>query len=527
MPKIHVTVQNKIARASRRDGCIVCANSDYAIVFSFDSEWDEHAQKTARFIWNGRYFDQTFTGDTCPVPMIVSAPSVEVGVYAGELRTTTSAFIRCRPSIRSDTLVEAAPEAVEQYNNQAQAAAAQAEAAAQRAQELVSDTQSGVMQAQGSASEALSLATQAKETASGAETTAAMAMQYASNTQSRMSVLENDTFHAVSLAKDLIEHNAAYVMRYMFTVGQPDEQTYLTPDSTGIYTVSGAYRYNNNDNVTVYRYPLTSSADIESAVWHAHLAQQTLLQASVDGVNWITLYDTHGEQLGFQYRFELCHYLSLADATALYIKISDSNPADGMGGAILADIPVTLDLVYGVRMPFLLPVVGPLEEGSYLRVIDGQWQLADATSLTSRVRTYSFRVGEDSEQKYLHSSSCSHTNTTCRFNDEHRCTVYQYHVANAALVRRVLWTATLGQQLKLECSADGESWSVIYDAGTERIPFTRMTFDLTDRLNLLAFDEIYIRISDSSPTDGFGGAIQKDVNVDLHLERCEPPIYFN
>lgn len=37
MPNIHVSIHNKVARAARRDGAIVCGNGDYSILFSFDS----------------------------------------------------------------------------------------------------------------------------------------------------------------------------------------------------------------------------------------------------------------------------------------------------------------------------------------------------------------------------------------------------------------------------------------------------------------------------------------------------------
>ena len=133
-------------------------------------------------------------------------------------------------------------------------------------------------------------------------------------------------------------------------------------------------------------------------------------------------------------------------------------------------------------------------------------------------------MGTTAEGKYLAAESTSHVNDSCRFNDNARVTVYRYHVANSALVRRVLWSAVVGQQLRLECSADGESWALLYDAGAERLPFTRMTFDLSEHLNLLAFDEVYVRISDSDPVDGFGGAISRSGRVELRVERCEPHI---
>ena len=102
MPQIHISVRDKVARAARRTPSIVCGNADYEIVFDFDSEWDVHDQKIARFIWGGAYFDVPFMGNVCPVPTVVYAAEVEVGVYAEELRTTTPATIACRRSVRSD-----------------------------------------------------------------------------------------------------------------------------------------------------------------------------------------------------------------------------------------------------------------------------------------------------------------------------------------------------------------------------------------------------------------------------------------
>lgn len=99
MKTLNVIVTNKIATYQTRCGDIVCGNSDYQINFTFDSEWDEFPQKTARFIVNGRYTDVDFTGTTCSVPIITNTDKVTVGVYAGDLHTTTPATIGCKRSI--------------------------------------------------------------------------------------------------------------------------------------------------------------------------------------------------------------------------------------------------------------------------------------------------------------------------------------------------------------------------------------------------------------------------------------------
>lgn len=96
---LHIIVNNKVATYLTRDGNIVCGNSDYQIVFAFDPEWDAHEEKVARFIWNNKFVDIIFTGNTVDVPLISKTKLLTVGVYAGDLATTTPAHIECTPSI--------------------------------------------------------------------------------------------------------------------------------------------------------------------------------------------------------------------------------------------------------------------------------------------------------------------------------------------------------------------------------------------------------------------------------------------
>jgi lysophospholipase L1-like esterase len=97
---LHVTVANKKATYRRRDGGIVCGNDDYRIQFTFDEEWAGLNEKTARFVWGvGQFADIPIVGDTCDVPRLEKIDQVKVGVFAGNLETTTSAVIDCFRSI--------------------------------------------------------------------------------------------------------------------------------------------------------------------------------------------------------------------------------------------------------------------------------------------------------------------------------------------------------------------------------------------------------------------------------------------
>lgn len=95
---ISVTVRDKIA-TKICDTVYICGNSDFVIDFELDSEWNEHNTKTARFIWNGKHTDVVFTGNRCNVPVISDTYSFNVGVFAGNLSTTTPAYVSAKKSI--------------------------------------------------------------------------------------------------------------------------------------------------------------------------------------------------------------------------------------------------------------------------------------------------------------------------------------------------------------------------------------------------------------------------------------------
>lgn len=96
---IQVKIKNKVASLVNKNDFIVCGNNDYQIEFLFDEEWNSQPVKTARFVWNNQYQDVVFTGTVCNVPIINNALFISIGVYAGELRTTTPATITSKKSI--------------------------------------------------------------------------------------------------------------------------------------------------------------------------------------------------------------------------------------------------------------------------------------------------------------------------------------------------------------------------------------------------------------------------------------------
>lgn len=102
MPTINVTVRNRIATAQRWQ-CIICGNSDYTIAFDLDDEWNSIENKVAVFVTTThgetRHERILFTGNSCRVPVLRDINIVDIGIEAGNVRTTTPARIKCAACI--------------------------------------------------------------------------------------------------------------------------------------------------------------------------------------------------------------------------------------------------------------------------------------------------------------------------------------------------------------------------------------------------------------------------------------------
>lgn len=145
--QIKISVADKIATA-QADAEIVCGNSDYEIAFEFDEMWIGERIKTARFVYQRQgktlYDEVAFTGAVCRVPVLYDILEVRVGVYAGDLSTSTPAVVKCKRSILCGDPVHDFPPA-DVYNelvkmtSDALAAAEDAKRAAESIEEIVGD----------------------------------------------------------------------------------------------------------------------------------------------------------------------------------------------------------------------------------------------------------------------------------------------------------------------------------------------------------------------------------------------------
>lgn len=105
---IEITIRNKVARIASSP-IIVGKNKDYIVRFDFDEDWYKYDTKTARFSQDGEYQDIIFAGNECSMPALDGGKVVEVGVYAGDISTTTPAYLKVQKSIIDDDGVPADP----------------------------------------------------------------------------------------------------------------------------------------------------------------------------------------------------------------------------------------------------------------------------------------------------------------------------------------------------------------------------------------------------------------------------------
>lgn len=108
MPDINITVAHKVAVSDTTT--IVCDNSDYTVRWTLDDEWSAYDTKTMRTIYmDGTYTDTVFSGVVVALPVCTVPGAVQIGLFAGDIRTSRVAILRALPSVRSGAGAPADP----------------------------------------------------------------------------------------------------------------------------------------------------------------------------------------------------------------------------------------------------------------------------------------------------------------------------------------------------------------------------------------------------------------------------------
>lgn len=100
MPDINITVAHKVAVSDTQS--IVCDNSDYTVHWTLDEDWSAYDTKTMRTIYmDGTFTDKVFSGAEVELPVCTVPGVVQIGLFAGDIRTSRVAIMRALPSARS------------------------------------------------------------------------------------------------------------------------------------------------------------------------------------------------------------------------------------------------------------------------------------------------------------------------------------------------------------------------------------------------------------------------------------------
>lgn len=96
---VNISIRDK--RAIGDGTKFVCDNSDYVLHFDFDKEWDGKDPKTARLVYGSKLIDIPFIGNEAEIERTPVSNRYSIGVYAGDIKTSTPAIFDCDYSILS------------------------------------------------------------------------------------------------------------------------------------------------------------------------------------------------------------------------------------------------------------------------------------------------------------------------------------------------------------------------------------------------------------------------------------------
>ncbi len=299
---------------------------------------------------------------------------------------------------------------------------------------------------------------------------------------------------------------------YAFTVNSEEEKAHLSGNSA--FNASTVIRFADNMRAFSYSYYVGDFSKIRGIKWSAPVSGQLLLEVSTDEINWTEVYRYRSDNMADQGLTRETRAYNLTDFVAerraksghIYVRVSDAYNENGFGGAIASTADIEMVIYY-------VPV-DPDELGG---VSGGADDIPDVLPATE---THTFYPGQPAEAKYLtdnYNSSLLHGK---RFADAARWFTYSYPIYDFERVTALSWTATTSQELHLQLSVDGQSWVDIYKyVGADKgLAEEERTYDLLPLIGSASgAATIHIRVGDSMPEGGWGGAISSSAPVILKV----------
>ncbi len=336
----------------------------------------------------------------------------------------------------------------------------------------------------------------------------------------------DDIYFYDATPEEVIVADPEGLLEWTFTVGSNEEMGYLT-DKKGGYPSGSQVRYADKTGEFVYKYSLTVTDELSYLVWSAPIGQQLHLQISFDGESWTDVYrydvSESDRGLPIQLRdFDLLSHikaLSTQKRTSLYLRVADASPDTAWGGAISNSLPVTLKAFYGEYTP------EDIEGGEQPGVDD---PITEPSVPEQRLEVV-FRVNTEEEEKYLTADRGNFLvdNPNARFADKDGRIVYAFPVARWKTVSELTLIAPLGQQLLLEVSTNGRTWTCVYayegEENDRGLAFEMREYDLFEPLRdelakKSGHGTLYVKISDAYTATGWGGAVATEQDITMIID---------
>lgn len=317
-------------------------------------------------------------------------------------------------------------------------------------------------------------------------------------------------------AQAAAEPDYGITLTYGFTplgadVGDTRENAYLVQHGGGKRNDASPHwgGRNGEGSGTIWRFPLGNTTATPAKVTIKAYSQCELwVLAAVNGGEYVTAYNCMEDPTvqwrpGVAWRtFDLTAAVAASMATSdeipqyVYVKLADPAKGgdigvggyvvaageDGYGGLFIQDSEVTMTVCYD-------------------------------DSVSENIERHIFHPNGGDDANYIVQNNAN-ANATGYFTDgTGRSVTFAYPLCSSELPEKLIWTALLGGYLKLDFSVDNFHWVNFFDQGTASYinPKVWKNFDLAElyaqESEKYPSSMIYIKVSNSNPPQGWGGAI--------------------
>ncbi|MBQ7337341.1 MAG: hypothetical protein IJW40_12050, partial [Clostridia bacterium] len=281
---------------------------------------------------------------------------------------------------------------------------------------------------------------------------------------------------------------------------------------------NGSFRYADGTTEIVYKIDLSLFRD---ATISMNIKQNYLVQYSTDDQAWKTLadYSKTEEYDGTLKGGGNDTILSLSaaeigESDIVYIRISDCNPGDGWGGTItwLSIRYLRYEDEEPIRAEDFAEQSGEEDEADEVDTSTFEKLNVDYATVCAGFQKETFNINQGSkEDEALIYKSTAAANAACKYTDLANELIYKIDLEEYP---EAVVVVTVFQNYVLEVSKDGKNWTMIqnYEAvNGSRIESgsNKATVGMSAEKYAKGSDYLYIRLSNSDTSSGWGGAISK------------------